>query len=253
MALCPVVSCSALTWKRAIFVLDYGHCFLLIACKRSLGASGYRETPPPAAFVLSSADLGVHTSASETARQTHRQRSLSMISQPFNLSRQQRGIGRAADLLRLPRPCPPCSCHHAPSAEPQHFPPAPQRTLPLEHVRQRGPQCSGPARPCPARPTPPRAGYTTAPSPAPGALTEHEVVWPENLAEGPGAHRVHGAGLQVHQHGAGHVLATCKTATSRDRDCGGGGHGRRRPREAAATGGGGRRAGPYLWPRCSRH
>lgn len=94
--------------------------------------------------------------------------------------------------------------------------PLPGPRLPQEHVRQRSPQCS-----VPALPTPPRAGYTTGPSPAPGALTEHEVVWPEYLAEGPGAHRVHGAGLQVHQHGAGHVLPTCKRG--RSRDCGAGG------------------------------
>ena len=32
-------------------------------------------------------------------------------------------------------------------------------------------------------------------------LPEHEVVWAEDLTEGAGPHAVHGAGLQVHQHG----------------------------------------------------
>ena len=36
--------------------------------------------------------------------------------------------------------------------------------------------------------------------PGPG-LTEHEVVRPEDLAEGAGPDGVHGAGLQVHQDG----------------------------------------------------
>ena len=34
-------------------------------------------------------------------------------------------------------------------------------------------------------------------------LAEHEVVRPEDLAEGPGPDGVHGAGLQVHQDGLG--------------------------------------------------
>ena len=42
--------------------------------------------------------------------------------------------------------------------------------------------------------------------PRPG-LAEHEVVRPEDLAEGTGPDAVHGARLQVHQHGPGHVLA----------------------------------------------
>ena len=32
-------------------------------------------------------------------------------------------------------------------------------------------------------------------------LSEHEVVWSEDLAEGARPHAVHGTGLQVHQHG----------------------------------------------------
>ena len=39
------------------------------------------------------------------------------------------------------------------------------------------------------------------------ALPEHEVVGPEDRPERPGPHAVHGAGLQVHQHGARHKLA----------------------------------------------
>ena len=42
------------------------------------------------------------------------------------------------------------------------------------------------------------------------ALSEHEVVGTEDLTEGAGPHAVHGAGLQVHQHGAGHVLAAAR-------------------------------------------
>ena len=37
-------------------------------------------------------------------------------------------------------------------------------------------------------------------------LTKHEVVRPEDLSEGSAPDAVHGAGLQVHQHGSGHVL-----------------------------------------------
>lgn len=124
----------------------------------------------------------------------------------------------------------------------QQLPSFPVRRSPLFHARHEAPGLTPPPgaalasgacaavqpavqRHCPALPTPPRACYTAGPSPAPGALTEHEVVWPEYLAEGPGAHRVHGAGLQVHQDGAGHVLATCKTGRGRD---GGGGAGRGR-------------------------
>uniref|UniRef100_A0A1I8H0E5 Arf-GAP domain-containing protein n=1 Tax=Macrostomum lignano TaxID=282301 RepID=A0A1I8H0E5_9PLAT len=39
------------------------------------------------------------------------------------------------------------------------------------------------------------------------ALSEHEIVRPEQLAERAGPDTVHGAGLQVHQHGPWHVLA----------------------------------------------
>ena len=39
------------------------------------------------------------------------------------------------------------------------------------------------------------------------ALSEHEVVGAEDLTEGAGPHAVHGAGLQVHEDGPGHVLA----------------------------------------------
>uniref|UniRef100_J3LTD8 Uncharacterized protein n=1 Tax=Oryza brachyantha TaxID=4533 RepID=J3LTD8_ORYBR len=35
-------------------------------------------------------------------------------------------------------------------------------------------------------------------------LPEDEVVGAEDLAVGAGAHGVHGPGLEVHQHGAGH-------------------------------------------------
>ena len=38
-------------------------------------------------------------------------------------------------------------------------------------------------------------------------LAENKVVGAEDLAEGTGADRVHGAGLEIHQHGAGHVTA----------------------------------------------
>ncbi len=39
------------------------------------------------------------------------------------------------------------------------------------------------------------------------ALSEHEVVRAEDLSEGAGADGVHGAGFQIDEHGAGHVLA----------------------------------------------
>ena len=38
-------------------------------------------------------------------------------------------------------------------------------------------------------------------------LAENKVIGAEDLAEGAGADRVHGAGLEIHQHGAGHVAA----------------------------------------------
>ena len=47
---------------------------------------------------------------------------------------------------------------------------------------------------------------TLGPVVAGPGLAEHEVVRPEDLAEGTGPDAVHGAGLQVHQHGPGHVL-----------------------------------------------
>ena len=40
------------------------------------------------------------------------------------------------------------------------------------------------------------------------ALPKHEVVRPEDLSKGSTPHAVHGAGLQVHQHCPGDVLAT---------------------------------------------
>ena len=43
---------------------------------------------------------------------------------------------------------------------------------------------------------------------ASAGLPEHEVVGSEDLAEGAGPDGVHGAGLQVHQDGPGHVLPT---------------------------------------------
>ena len=38
-------------------------------------------------------------------------------------------------------------------------------------------------------------------------LAKDKVVRTEQLAKGAGAHRVHGAGLEIDEHGAGHVLA----------------------------------------------
>merc|ERR1719502_1253332 len=40
------------------------------------------------------------------------------------------------------------------------------------------------------------------------SLTEDEVVWSEELTEGASTDGVHGAGLEVHKDGAGHVTAT---------------------------------------------
>ena len=48
---------------------------------------------------------------------------------------------------------------------------------------------------------------TLGPVVAGAGLSEHEVVGSEDLTEGPRPHAVHGPGLQVHQHGPGHVLA----------------------------------------------
>ena len=49
---------------------------------------------------------------------------------------------------------------------------------------------------------------TLGPVVSSAGLAEHEVVGSEDLTEGARPHAVHGAGLQVHQHGPGHVLAT---------------------------------------------
>ena len=47
---------------------------------------------------------------------------------------------------------------------------------------------------------------TLGPVVAGPGLTENEVIGSEDLAEGAGPDGVHGAGLQVHQDGPGHVL-----------------------------------------------
>ena len=49
-------------------------------------------------------------------------------------------------------------------------------------------------------------------------LSEDEVVWAEDLAEGAGAHRVHGAGLQIHKDGTGHVFAAWNRDNQRLRE-----------------------------------
>lgn len=38
-------------------------------------------------------------------------------------------------------------------------------------------------------------------------LAKHKVVWSEDLAERTGSHRVHGAGFEINENGAGNVLA----------------------------------------------
>ena len=49
---------------------------------------------------------------------------------------------------------------------------------------------------------------TLGPVVAGPGLSEHEVVGSEDLTIGSGPHAVHGAGLQVHEDGPGHVLAS---------------------------------------------
>lgn len=44
-------------------------------------------------------------------------------------------------------------------------------------------------------------------------LAEHEVVRPEEHAIRTGPDRLHGAGLQVEQHGTRHVLAALRTVS----------------------------------------
>jgi len=44
---------------------------------------------------------------------------------------------------------------------------------------------------------------------ASAGLAEHKVVGAEDLAVGPCAHGVHGTGLEVHEHRAGHVASAC--------------------------------------------
>ena len=48
---------------------------------------------------------------------------------------------------------------------------------------------------------------TLGPVVAGPGLSKHEIVWSEDLTEGAGPDAVHGAGLQVHEDGPGHVLA----------------------------------------------
>jgi len=38
-------------------------------------------------------------------------------------------------------------------------------------------------------------------------LTEHEIVWPEDLSIGSRPNRIHGSGLQVDQYGPWHVFS----------------------------------------------
>ena len=49
---------------------------------------------------------------------------------------------------------------------------------------------------------------TLGPVVASSRLSKHEVVRSEDLSKWSRPHTVHGAGLQVHQHSSGHVLAT---------------------------------------------
>jgi len=49
---------------------------------------------------------------------------------------------------------------------------------------------------------------TLSPIVTSASLAEHEVVGAEELTEGSSTDRVHGAGLKVHEDGAGHVAAT---------------------------------------------
>ena len=48
---------------------------------------------------------------------------------------------------------------------------------------------------------------TLGPVVAGSGLSKHKVVWSEDLTEGAGPDAVHGAGLEVHEDGPGHVLA----------------------------------------------
>lgn len=52
---------------------------------------------------------------------------------------------------------------------------------------------------------------TLGPVVAGARLAEHEVVRPEEHAVRTGPDRLHGAGLQVEQHGPRHVLAALRT------------------------------------------
>ena len=49
---------------------------------------------------------------------------------------------------------------------------------------------------------------TLGPVVAGSGLSKHEIVWSEDLTEGAGPDAVHSAGLQVHEDGPRHVLAT---------------------------------------------
>ena len=50
---------------------------------------------------------------------------------------------------------------------------------------------------------------TLGPVVASAALTEHKVVWTENLTEWTGSDGVHGSGLQVYENGTGYIFASC--------------------------------------------
>ncbi|KAH1007632.1 hypothetical protein HUJ04_004844, partial [Dendroctonus ponderosae] len=48
------------------------------------------------------------------------------------------------------------------------------------------------------------------------ALSKDKVVWPENLSEWTRTDGVHGARLEINEHGSGHVLPTAVSPNPRD-------------------------------------
>lgn len=106
-----------------------------------------------------------------------------------------------------------------------------------EHVRRCSPQCSGPALPSPPHPEPvTRQVPPPLPAHSPNTKLSGLNIWPK----GPERTESMVPGSRSTRTARGTYLPPARQGEAV------------RAAAGAARGGGGRRAGPYLWPRCSR-